>query len=273
MTDSVQTAPTRLIHGDRLLQMSGRAWFVTAAIGQLAFVAFIAAFYGVSTFAGDFAAWNDKPLIDGHIEGDATGNMMFASHALLAIAMTLAGLMQLTPQVRAWSPTLHRYSGRAFLLTACLLALGGLWLSWVRETHLSLISGYAISINGLLILAFAALTIRHAVRREIGRHQVWAMRLFLVANGVWFLRIAMMAWIVIAQGPVGMNRTMSGPADVVMIFGCYLVPLAVYELYRRARLSSSTGAKVAAAGLVFAAAGITAIGVFGTVAFMWLPHV
>lgn len=272
MTDFVSTLPTRRVRGDRLLQWSGRAWFATAAVGQLAFIAFIVAFYWVSTLSGDFASWNEKPLIDGHIEGDGTGNAMFAVHAVLAAIMTLAGLIQLTPQLRSWSPKLHRYSGRIFLVTACILALGGLWLGWVRETRLSMISGYAISINALLILAFAAFTIRHAVRREIDIHQRWAMRLFMVASGVWFMRIAMMAWMIIAQGPVGMNRTLSGPTDVVIVFGCYLVPLGMYELYRQAGLASSSAVKVAVAALVFVATGVTAIGVFGTVAFMWLPY-
>ena len=273
MADITSPLKNRKLRGRGLLAWSARAWFLTAVVGQMAFVAFILAFYGLSTLSGDIAAWNEKPLIDGHIEGDQTGNAMFAVHVLLASVMTTAGLMQLTPQIRKRAPTLHRLTGRVFLVTACILAVGGLWLGWVRETRLSMVSLYAISINGLLILAFAALTLRHAVRREIAAHQVWAMRLFMVASGVWFLRIGIMAWAIIAQGPVGMNRTLSGPMDVVLVIGCYLIPLAIYELYRSASVSSNLPIRAAVAALVLAATAVTALGVFGTVAFMWLPYI
>ena len=272
MTDVTSPQIKSPISADRLLLWSGRTWFVIAAVGQLAFIAFILGFYGPTLVSGDFASWNEKPLIDGHIEGDTAGNLMFAAHVTMAAVMTLSGLMQLTPQIRSRAPALHRASGRVFLVMACLLALGGLWLVIVRGTQLSAISAVATSLDAVLILVFAAMTVRYALQRKIAVHQVWAMRLFMVANGVWFMRIMMMAWIIIAQGPVGMNRTLSGPTDIVISFGCFLIPLAIYELYRLAKHSRSATTKTAAAGLVFVSAGVTAIGVFGTVAFMWLPY-
>lgn len=255
-----------------MLRWSARAWFVTAAVGQIGFVTFILAFYGASTLMGDIASWNEKPLIDGYIEGDRAGNAMFGVHVLLAAVMTLSGLVQLTPQLRSWSPAFHRVSGRTYLLTACILAIGGLWLTWGRGTRLSLIGGYAITINALLILSFAGLTLSTAIGRRIASHRQWAMRLFMVANGVWFLRVFLMAWPVIAGGPVGMNRTMSGPVDVVFAFGCYLIPLSLYELYRLAGRHSSVRVKVAMSSVVAVATAVTAIGVFGAVTSMWLPY-
>jgi len=270
MTDpTLRKSPT--ISAATILRRSGLAWFLTAATGQLAFILFIIGFYGWSTVSGNFAEWNSKPLIDGHKEGDGTGNIMFGIHVLMAAVMTLSGLLQLIPQIRSRAPKLHRISGRVFLVLACLLAIGGLWLTWVRGTYLSLVSAWAITFNALLILIFAWLTIKFAIRRDIRTHQVWAMRLFMVANGVWFLRIGMMGWIVLLQGPVGMNHTMSGPTDIVLLFGCYLIPLGVYEVYRRA-LTGSAAFKLVATLLVIAATVFTALGVFGTVAFMWLPY-
>ncbi len=257
---------------DALLRWSGGAWFVTAAVGQLAFIGFILGFYGVKTLSGDLAGWNDKPLIDGYIEGDTAGNSMFAAHALMAAVMTLTGLMQLTPQLRRRAPERHPASGRLFLVTAGALAAGGLWVGVVGGGYLSVVSLAALALNAVLILAFAPIALHFAMRREIDTHRRWAMRLFMVASGVWFLRIFMMAWIIIAQGPVGMNRTLSGPMDVVMVFGCYLIPLAFLELYRNAQESRSSALKIAIALLVLVATGVTAAGVFGTVAFMWGPY-
>ena len=128
-----------------------------------------------------------------------------------------------------------------------------------------------VAANGVFVLAFAAPTVAYAVRRKIALHQRWAMRFFLVASGVWFVRVGIMGWLTIAQGPVGMNATMTGPADIVITFGSYLIPLAIYEAYHRARSSSSGTAKAFAAALVMVATLVTAIGVYGTIFNMWLP--
>jgi hypothetical protein len=86
------------------LRWSSRLWFVVAAVGQTAFIGFILAFYGVRTATGNFAGWNDKPLIDGYIKGDDAGNAVFAAHVLLASVVTLGGLMQMIPACAANGP-------------------------------------------------------------------------------------------------------------------------------------------------------------------------
>ncbi len=255
-----------------ILQWSGIVWFLVAAFGQAAFIGFILAFYGTRTAAGNFAGWNDKPLIDGYIAGDRTGNFVFAAHVLLASVVTLAGLMQLIPPLRRAFPTVHRWTGRTFLVIACFMALSGAWLTIVRGTSLSAVSSIAILIDGLLILIFAGLAWRHAVKRRFEQHRIWAMRTFMVVSGVWFLRVGLMGWVLINQGPVGMTKNLSGPADIVLTFGSYLIPLALLELYFRAGRGIRAAPKILTAALVFAAAAFTAIGVFGTIALMWRPY-
>lgn len=256
----------------QLLGLSARTWFVVTAFGQLAFIVFIVGFYYTSTLAGDYPAWNNKPLIDGYKDGDSVGNTMFAFHVILAAVMTVAGLIQLIPQIRSVAPRLHRMSGRIFVTLACALAVGGLWLVWVRGTYLSPASAISVSLNGVLILLFSVPTMVFAVRRKIAKHRLWAMRLFLVASGVWFVRIGITAWPMIAQGRIGMNQTMSGPMDNVITFGSYLIPLAIFEVYHRATLSSSRSFKTTAAMLVCLATAITVLGVYGTIFNMWLPQ-
>jgi hypothetical protein len=90
------------------LRRCGLIWYSVAAIGQVAFVAFIVTHYGRKTLSGDYPGWNDKPIIKGYVEGDTAGNIMFAVHVLLAAVMTLGGLMQLVPQIRKYVPALHR---------------------------------------------------------------------------------------------------------------------------------------------------------------------
>lgn len=259
--------------GASALRWAGRLWFAVAAVGQAAFIAFILAFYGVRTATGNFAGWNDKPLIDGYIKGDGPGNAVFAAHVLLASVVTLGGLMQLVPSLRRKWPRLHRWTGRTYLTLAVFMALSGVWLSVVRGTYLSVVSAVAILINGALILVFAGLAWRHAVKRRFDRHRLWALRTFMVVSGVWFLRVGIMGWIVVNRGPVGMTDHMSGPADIVLTFGSYLIPLAVLELYRAAEQGAGGVPKVLVAALVLGASAFTAAGVFGTIAFMWLPYV
>ena len=265
-------APARLSLPDRILKGSGVLWFVAAFAGQVAFILFILGFYGVRTFSGNWAGWNDKPLIQGHVAGDDIGNSVFALHVLLASVMTLCGLMQLIPQLRQAQPRLHRWTGRIFLALATVMALSGVWLTVVRGTFLSEISAAAILLDAMLILVFAALTLRHAIKRQIDTHRRWAMRTFMAASGVWFLRVGIMGWVLVNQAPIGMNDTMSGPVDVVLGFGCYLIPLALLELYFRVGRSQRTWPKLGIAALVTAAAAYTALGVFGAVALMWWPY-
>ncbi len=253
------------------LRPFGVAWFLIAATGQAAFIWMILAHYGRKTLAADYSAWNDKPLIKGYVPGDDAGNAMFAVHVLLAAVVTLGGLLQLIPALRRRAPALHRWNGRVFFVAAIVTATGGLWLTWARQTYLSLISGVAVSVNGVLILGLAAWAWRAAVRRDFAAHRRWALRAFLVVNGVWFLRVGIMAW-ALASGGLGMNDRLSGPADVVLQFGAYLIPLAVLELYLRAGERGSRGTRFAAAGVMVVAALITAVGVVGAVLFMWGPY-
>lgn len=258
--------------GQTLLRRSGVTWFLVAAAGQGAFIWMIIAHYGRRTLAGDAAGWNDKPIIKGYVAGDPLGNLMFALHVLLAAVVTLGGLLQLVPAIRTRAPALHRWNGRLFIVVAYVMAAGGLWLTWTRHTYLSLISAISVSLNGALILVFAGLAWRMAAARRFDAHRRWAMRAFLVVNGVWFLRVGIMAWVLVSGGGLGMNRTLSGPADIVLQFGSYLVPLAVLEAYFRAQRSARPDVKYGVSALVLAAALVTAVGVAGAVALMWGPY-
>lgn len=257
--------------GETLLRRSGLAWFLVASVGQGAFIWMIVAHYGRKTWAGNFAGWNDKPIIKGYVPGDHVGNAMFAMHVLLAAMVTLGGLLQLTPAIRRRLPVLHRWNGRLFFVIAAVMALGGMWLTWVRHTYLSPISGVAVSVDGLLILIFVAIAWRLALRREFVAHRRWAMRAFMVVNGVWFLRVGIMAW-ALATGGLGMNDTLSGPADIVLQFGAYLIPLVVLELFFLGQDSPRASTRCVVGGLVLLMTVVTLLGVGGAIAVMWAPY-
>ncbi|OYX05361.1 MAG: hypothetical protein B7Z12_03705 [Caulobacter vibrioides] len=256
---------------DRMLRRAAQAWFCVAAIGQAAFIWMIIAHYGRKTLAGDLAGWNDKPIIKGYVAGDALGNFLFAVHVLLAVVVTLGGLMQLVPAIRAKAPALHRWTGRVFFVTAFVMALGGLWLTWGRPTYLSLISAILVSLNGVLILVFAVQAWRMAVARRFDAHRRWALRAYLAVNGVWFLRVALMVWAPLTRG-WGMDRTLSGPADIALQLCAYVLPLLVLEAYLRAQDSANPNAKRAVAGLLIGSTALTGLGVVGAVLILWRPY-
>jgi hypothetical protein len=250
------------------LSGAGVFWFLVMLVGQWAFFYYIAAFYGVSTLSGDLEIWNRLAALGRrpYVEGDAFGNAAYASHALAAGIIAFGGILQLVPWIRTRFPTFHRWNGRLFLLIVTGLSLSGFYLVWVRGTSPSFIEGLATTLNGVLILTFAAFALRQAVTRNIDSHRRWAMRLYLVSNAQWFLRVGFFGFFVITHA-VGVGGNFAGPFFKVWTWGCYLIPLAVLQLYfiaqDRGGVLSRAAVGVGLIALTVAmAAGIFAFGMF-----------
>lgn len=256
---------------DRSLKAAAGLWLAVAMTGLLAFVAYVATTYGAPAARGDFAAWG-RTSLKGYETGDAVGNAMFAFHVLAAVAMSLSAALQLVPQIRTRAAGFHRWNGRVFLAAAFVAAIGGLHLVWVRHANPTLIGSVGITLDAALILAFGALALREARARRFVAHRRWALRLFMVANGVWFMRLGYMAWVILNHGPVGMTDELDGPFDVTLAFAAFLAPLALAEAYIRVQARAPAPGKYAFAAGLLALSGLTAIGVFGAVAIMWAPR-
>lgn len=253
------------------LNAATRFWFVAAVFGQWAFLCYIARFYGPSTFSGQLEGWaRNTFLIKGYVAGDRAGNFAFAAHALLAAVTSFGGALQLIPAIRRRAMAVHRWNGRLFLVTALGVSVSGLYMVWVRGTRVSTLSALAVSLNAVLIIVFAIAAWRTALRGEIAKHRVAALRTFLVANGQWFLRVGMFAWLIVNRGPVGMTKDMSGGFDLFWMVGCYLVPLGVLEVYLRVQ-SAPPRARLVFAGALFILTLVMAAGIFGVAMFMWRP--
>ena len=255
----------------RHLQRATRAWFCATVLGQVLFILFILLFFYPATLSGNFAAWNSKPGITGYVAGDGIGNLAYAIHVLAAGVMTLSGLVQLLPQVRARWPKLHRWSGRTFLLLALGQSLGELWLVWGRGSYLTLTGAFAISLDAVLIIAFGLLAWRTARMRDFAAHRRWALRTFIVASGVWLMRVGYMAWAVLTGG-TGISQGMSGPFDLFWAFATYLLPLAVLELYLKVEHGTPAAQRAMAGGLY--ASTLTIVGgSLGAWLLMWWPYI
>jgi hypothetical protein len=254
----------------RALSSGAAFWLATALLGQAAFIAFIALFFGDALASGDLAAVNDKPHITGYAPGDLLGNVQFLGHALLGGLVTLAGLWQLVPALRQRWPAVHRWNGRVFLSVALVVTLTGFSLVWLRGSRLGIGSDVSISLNGLLIVAFAVLAWRSARRRDFATHRRHALRAWLLVNGVWFLRIGiMLAGLLLT--PLGIRIDYQGPVFIGVSIASWLLPLVVLELYFRAERSRHAAAKVAMGSLLGVFAVLTLAGSAAAAAFMWWP--
>ena len=271
-THSTNIRSARADRARRALNAAAASWYVVAVFGQLIFAVYIVGFYGRAAVLGQFATWN-KVLAHGYIPGDTLGNLVVSLHLAFAALITAGGAVQLISGVRRLFPTFHRWNGRAYLLLAVAQGVGGLIMVWTRGTVGDLSQNIAISINALLIILCAGMTLRHALARRIDVHRRWALRLFLVVSGVWFFRIGLMFWIVINRGPVGFDpHTFTGPALTTLAFAQYVLPLAVLELYFRAHKSIASGMRTTMAMGIGALTLVTAAGIAAATMIMWLPH-
>ena len=119
---------------------------------------------------------------------------------------------------------------------------------------------------------FAGFAVRYAIAREIDTHRRWALRLFMAVSGVWFFLVGFTAWIIVNHGPVGSTKSLDGPFDHFLSFACYLVPLAVLEVYLRTQDRGSAARKFAMAVALLGLTALMGLGIFGAATFMWLPH-
>lgn len=258
--------------GATALSRAAALWFIAAAIGQLIFVAYMAGFYGPSVITGDYAQWTrNASLIDGYKAGDTFGNLGFISHIGLAVVITSLGIAQLLPALRQHAPLVHRWCGRIFLLAALAAAIGGLALVWLRGTQTGVSNSIAISLNGVLIIVAAVLAFRAAVNRDFASHQRWAFRLWLVVNGVWFLRIGMAAFGMICMGVLKLEKPPFAAFFALWGFGSYLAPLAIYEIYWRVKAKGGGAARIVVTGALGLLTLLMAGGIAGMTIGQWGP--
>jgi uncharacterized membrane protein len=268
------TAASRRLPGaNAALDWSARLWFVTALLGQWAFLYYIAAFYDAATLRGDFSAWSKNTfLLKGYVAGDTVGNLAFAAHVLLAAIVTFGGTVQLISQTSPRFVLIHRWNGRLFVLTAIAGATSGLFMIWVRGSRANFTAGLATSLDALLIITFAVLAWRAARARTFATHRRWALRTYIAANGVWFQRVGVFGWIVFNNNvAVGMTKVFDGWFDLSWAFGCYLLPLAVLELYLRVRDRAGPRGRYVMAASILLLTAIMGFGAYSAYTWVWRP--
>ena len=258
---------------DDLLRLSTRCWFLVVVIGQLLFASYIVVDYMLAAVRGHLGD-RSTYLAHGYIAGDHVGNGAAAAHIILAALIVSSGALQLLPQVRTRFPSFHRWNGRMYFVAACAASIAGFYIVWFRGGVGDLSQHLSSSLNAALILVFGALAVRFAIARDIPKHRRWALRLFMVVSGVWFFRLGFMLWVILNRGPVGFDgATFTGPFLTIWGFGCFLVPLAILEVYLRVQKQVGVAPRIGMAVSLFALSIAMVLGLLGTVMVMWLPAI
>jgi len=235
-------------------------------------MAYVVSLYGPLLAQSGFEGLKESHLANGYIPGDTLGNTALAGHLIFAAIIMGVGPLQLVPQIRAHFPAFHRWLGRTYVFTAVASAFVGLYLVWTRPLFGSLVNNVGTSLNGVLIIVFAAIVLRYAIAREIRTHRRWALRLFMVVSAVWFIRIGFRVWNYLTGGIGIDSESFSGPFVASWHFGQYLLPLAVLELYFLSRDSTLEYARYAMSIGLFALTILTGIGITLVTLNSWLPR-
>lgn len=273
-TNHITSTPNiTILRANKTLKISAVFWFLIAIVGQWLFAYYIAVFYGGTAIQGDFVEWT-KRMIHGFIEGDYMGNAFVLLHILLAFIITFSGPIQFIPILRNRYPLFHRLNGRAYIFTAIVISFGALYMVWSREALVGGLFGQiTLSGNALLIIIFSIITIRTAMARNFEVHRRWALRTFIVVSGVWFFRVGFGLWIFLNNGNApGSTQDLTGPFDMFLYLGDYLVPLLFLELYLYAENKGNAFGKFAMAVLLFILAALMAVGIFMAAQIFWLPN-
>ncbi len=251
------------------LKYTAGFWFITTLIGQWFFFYYIIAFYGFSVINDNMAIWNRWQAMGStpYIAGDFSGNLAFAAHAIGAGIVAFGGALQLIPKLRSTYPRFHKINGYVYLTTVFGLAISGFYLVWIRDPDPIELSGLGTSINGLLILVFAYFAVRCAIKKDIASHRKWALRLFLVSNAQWFLRVGVFSYMITGT-MVGATPGFGDPFFPMWTFGCFVIPLAMLQLYFYANEKGSIKLKYATSAALCVLTLLLAIGMVGFTPFL-----
>lgn len=219
--------------GRRASRWALREWAGHATLALLLLLALpfalYAARFGLSGLTADLSGTTYL-----HTPGDWRPNLSLFLHMIAGAVITLLAPLQLVPMIRRRWPAVHRASGYAVVVLALLTGTGGLLFIALRGTIGGPLMDAAFAGYGLLLLAAAVGTARHARARDFARHRRWGLRLFVLAIGSWIFRLHYVLWYAVTDG-LWSEPDFSGAFDRAQMFAFYLPYLLALELWLRAR--------------------------------------
>jgi hypothetical protein len=266
------TNPRVVTRSPAALRWSIYVWFALTWAGLLLFALYILVEFGGQLLTEQPLQLFKQTSIDGQAYSGLS-QLLLLAHVSLAAAVSALGCLQFIPAIRQRYPHVHRWNGRFFLGVGLIAALSGLLLTWGSNARMSNFGSIGISLNGVLILLIAPFAWWAAAKRKFVLHQRIAMHAFILVNGVWFFRLFLMGWYIANQGPLGNTETLDGPADIVLSFACYLLPMAIAEFVYWAQRQARTAVHILASVLMWVSNLALLLGIAAAAWLMWLPRV
>ncbi len=273
ITSDLNSQPSYQLRLNDKFDLMVKAWVGIILTGQWIFALYILVQFTLPLITGQLDESRYAYMIRGYVNGDTINNAILLLHVIPVMLISLSGTFQLFPVITKHYPRFHRINGRVYLTFGLLGAIGGLYLTWVTGSRLSDLGALGVTVNGLLIPVMVYFAWRYAMQRDFARHQRFAVHAFILINGVWTFRLLLMGWFMLNQGPQGNSANLDGPADVILSFASYLLPMLIAELIFRARERNTVGSLVTASFAVGIAILITLIGTAAATMMMWGPRI
>jgi len=273
ITSNLNTQPSLHLKLKNKFDFLIKLWVGIILTGQWVFALYILAQFTLPLITGQLDESRYAYMIRGYVNGDTFNNVILLLHVVPVMLISLSGIFQLFPTIRTHFPRFHRINGRVYLIFGLMGAIGGLYLTWVTGSRLSDLGALGVTLNGLLIPVMVYFAWYYALKRDYSRHQRFAVHAFILINGVWTFRLLLMGWFMLNQGPLGNSANLDGPADIILSFASYLLPILIAELIFKAREHNTLVLQVAAIVAVGIAIIITIMGTVAATMMMWGPRI
>lgn len=273
ITSNLNTQPSLHLKLKNKFYFLIKLWVGIILTGQWVFALYILVQFTLPLITGKLDESRYAYMIRGYVNGDTFNNVILLLHVVPVMLISLSGIFQLFPTIRTHFPRFHRINGRVYLIFGLMGAIGGLYLTWVTGSRLSDLGALGVTLNGLLIPVMVYFAWYYALKHDYSRHQRFAVHAFILINGVWTFRLLLMGWFMLNQGPLGNSANLDGPADIILSFASYLLPMLIAELIFKAREHNTVVLQVSAIVAVGIAIIITIMGTVAATMMMWGPRI
>ena len=153
----------------------------------------------------------------------ASNPVAFLLHALAGVLFGVLGPLQFVRALRRRFGTLHRLTGRVFVLAGVGLALSGLALLLQVESIATGLLDAARGVFGLALIAVLVLGVAAARAHAMPRHRAWMIRAYAIGMGSGTVAPVMFpVYLISGEPPTGLTT------DIVVV-GMWLLTIAMGE--------------------------------------------
>jgi len=156
-------------------------------------------------------------------------------HIVGSFVFCIMGAMQFLPSIRRYHPTIHCKMGRVLVITGCVSAASGVWMTWFFSFSDALQGALLFSVRCILgfsmigLIGWAVVAVR---ARDFNRHGTLMLRAYAIGQGASTQAVLGIGWIVIfGAEPAGFLR------EVFMVL-CWFLNLLAAEIFARRLISN-----------------------------------